>query len=192
MKDKRGFIRILEAMIAIVIVFVYIVNILPKLPKPTGKIPGELDNTLSAILKQIQNDAQFRKTVVVDRDMEKINSFIATSIPTFSSWRFGFRVCTSGTETLPNPDCSYYFEGNGKSGADFNAALVSTGTAIYTKAVFLSKVDVTAPGVARIACPRNSASVPPSDPSYCPVYSVSSPDACCENQVLTLYMWSNV
>lgn len=182
--NKRGFIRVLEAVIAIIIVFVYVVNILPDAPKSTGEIPPELDNTLNAVLKEIQNDPEFREAVVVDRDMNQVANFIETSLPPFSPWRFAFRICTSGTE-----DCGYFFpdlQGQRDTSVDepgeFNPRLVETGTAIYTKSTFLSRSDPTAPGIANVNCPRTN-------PASCPL---PEEDACCENQVISLYIWSNL
>ena len=101
MVNKKGFIRILEASIALIIVFVYVTSILPKAPKPTGEIPAELDNTIKALIKQVQNDPNFRKKVVVERNLADIKTFIGGALPggELSIWKFAFRVCTSGTES---------------------------------------------------------------------------------------------
>ncbi len=195
-KNKRGFIRIIEAIIAIVIVFVYIVNILPQIPKPTGKIPAELDTTLSAILKRVQNDPSFREAVVLDRNMDTIKNFVIGSLPVFSPWKFAFKVCTAGAFSLGGePECSYYFPTVPSLTIknEFDAALLGNiQTSIYTKSVFLSQRDVTAPGPATKPCPRTP-------PSSCPVTEKDSsgnplPEqhACCENQILSLYMWSDI
>src|SRR3989338_9100160 len=103
-KNKRGFIRILEAIIAIIIVFVYVVNVLPKAPAATGKIPPELDNTLNAILKQIQNDPNFREQVVIYRETGDVKEFIKQNLPPFSPWKYAFKICTAGVE-----DCGFFF-----------------------------------------------------------------------------------
>ena len=207
---KNGFIRILEAIVAIVIVFVYIVNILPQIPKPTGKIPPELDNTLSAILKQIQNDPSFREQVVVYRDMGEIKSFIERSLPPFSQWKYAFKVCTSGTNNPP--ECSYYFPDLPSNKVmiatrdSFDAALLgATSTSVYTKSIFLSKRDQSAPGPVNLNCPRKpamSGCAPTPPAGVCPLppetdtsgnpLPCNDQSACCENQILTLYMWSNV
>ena len=192
MKDKRGFIRILEAVIAIIIVFVYVINILPQLPKPTGKIPPELDNTLNAILKEVQNNPQFRDQVIIARNEVPIRDKIISYLPPFSPWKFAFKVCTANTN-----DCNYFFPNDQNPPTsvaftnppdDFANRIVGTATAVYTKAAFLSKKDPNGPGIPTGSCPGNRRGCcGPTGPIAC-----TTGNECCENQVISLYMWSNV
>ncbi|HZX12676.1 MAG TPA: hypothetical protein VFE88_04440 [Candidatus Nanoarchaeia archaeon] len=180
--SKKGFIRILEAIIAIVLVFGYLVTILPKAPKSTGEVPPELDNTLKAVLKRVQNDPAFREDVLVRRDVqgrEKLRRVIGETLPPFSVWKFAFKVCTSGTN-----DCIYFAPDSVNTETGFNIFFGSpeiVSRAVYTRSAFLSQRDASAPGPATLTCVRQPTAPP----------RLLRPEDC-ENQVISLYMWSSI
>jgi len=60
--NKKAYIRTLEAIIAIVIIFIFILSILPKEQKIEG-FPKEIDLTGNKVLDEIQNDKTIRKAV---------------------------------------------------------------------------------------------------------------------------------
>ena len=59
MVNKKGYIRTLEAIIAIVLIFAVIITILPK-KEITEKTPDDIDLTAKSILNEIQNNNLFR------------------------------------------------------------------------------------------------------------------------------------
>src|SRR3989338_2873901 len=62
--NKHGFLKILEAIIAIIIVLGFMIAILPKVPKDTAAVPPDLDQTTKSILKEMQENAYFRNCVL--------------------------------------------------------------------------------------------------------------------------------
>ncbi len=62
--NKRGFIRILEAIIALIVVLGYVVSILPKAQQPSGKVPPELEAIQKAVIDEVKTDEKFRTCVV--------------------------------------------------------------------------------------------------------------------------------
>ena len=59
MVNKKGYIRTLEAIIAIVLIFAVIITILPK-KEIAEKTPEDIDLTAKSILNEIQNNNLFR------------------------------------------------------------------------------------------------------------------------------------
>ena len=115
--NKKGFLRILEAIIAIIIVFTTVILIIPKVEKNTGKISPDLELTANAILKEVQNNDQLRKCVLdgsvnnppgtVSGDVtrtECIGNFIKSLKPSGATWNFAMKICT----TTPTITCEYY------------------------------------------------------------------------------------
>ena len=60
MVNKKGFLRILEAIVAIVIILGFVVSIIPEKQKNTSQIPPDLDQTINSVLKKIQDTPEFR------------------------------------------------------------------------------------------------------------------------------------
>lgn len=205
MKTKRGFIRIIEAVIAVIIVFGYIVTVLPKDEADTGRIPPELDNTLQAILKEIQTNPDFRNDVIFKHEYLPMRDLIDASLPPFTPWKYAFKMCKAGGSAN---DCMFYakddprddfesevvFSTSGPGTLDqvnnqvvsnydlfTNRILFNTGTATYTKSAFLSEGDITAPGFPDPDCNLNS--LPPIG---------AGGDDGCTNLVITFYMWSTL
>lgn len=63
MVNKKGYIRTLEAIIAIVLVFIFIISILPKEEK-ISVTPKDIDLTAEGILNEIQNNKDYRNYVI--------------------------------------------------------------------------------------------------------------------------------
>ncbi len=62
--NKKGFMKILEAIIAIVVVFSFVVAIFPEKSKDLGKLPPALQETMDSVLKEIRENAKFRGCVL--------------------------------------------------------------------------------------------------------------------------------
>lgn len=62
--NKRGFLKILESIVAIVILLGFVVALMPSKPKSQAKLPPDLDQTTSSILKEMQESPEFRKCVL--------------------------------------------------------------------------------------------------------------------------------
>ena len=177
--NKKGYMRILEAIVALVIVLAYVISILPKVQQSTGETPPEMAAIQKAVLDQVQNNERFRTCMVYGRivytegttpkgkeDVECMNDLIRGTLPPFSPWKYAFALCevTSG-------QCKYV---PGRIGNDiitadtFGTKVLPKDTSVYSKSLFLSVPDVT-----------TSFYVPPGN---------NQP----QQRILRLYMWSSV
>ncbi len=68
MVNKKGYIRTLEAVIAIILILIFIFSVLPKKQIEDLKTPREIDLTSDRILNEVQNNEEFRGCVIVDED----------------------------------------------------------------------------------------------------------------------------
>jgi len=65
MVNKRGFIRIVEAIIAIVVVFGFILIAFPQgRNQTTGETPYEIEQTQERIIGEITNNIEFRRCIL--------------------------------------------------------------------------------------------------------------------------------
>ncbi|MEK6948250.1 MAG: hypothetical protein AABX19_03315, partial [Nanoarchaeota archaeon] len=193
-KNKKGFMKILEAIIAIIIVFGFLLAVFPSKPQDTA-VPEDLETTMDTIIKQAQNDPQFRDCILSPRDVgiPCINKLISGNSPPFFPWSHGVRLCTINDEgrvvkcrfgindgmivSTGNEGTCYngkvlcgecndpYNEENCKT--NFNNGLLLINKDIYTKAVSISVEDVT---------------TPPSSSSITDLNKL-------ESKTLTLYFW---
>ncbi|GEM_PF-2883410 len=62
--NKKGFLRIMEAIIAIVLVLGFVLAVLPQKIKTTYRIPPSLDQTVSSVLEEMQKKPIFRNCVL--------------------------------------------------------------------------------------------------------------------------------
>jgi hypothetical protein len=62
--NKRGFMRILEAIIAIVLVFGFVVIVMPSKAKNQAEVPPDLEETMKSVLKEMQENPKFRTCVL--------------------------------------------------------------------------------------------------------------------------------
>lgn len=103
--NKKGFLKILESIIAIVIVLGFVIAILPTKPQNNAKIPPDLDQTTDTILKEIQNVPNFRQCVILN-NATCIQDFITSiSLPS-KPWVYAVRLCKINF-TLSVMDCAY-------------------------------------------------------------------------------------
>ncbi len=185
--NKKGYLRILEAIIAIIIVFTAVILVLPKTEKNTGKIPPDLELTANAILKEIQNNNEFRKCVLGGRvtypdgsqeyvsGTQCIGNFIKYLRPSGSAWSFAMKICKADD---PN-NCNDYYSCYNSNPEDCQKITITTESAfiknnlptgkdIFTKSVIISVQDPTAQPI-----PPPPEQVLPTD----------------ENKILKLYFW---
>lgn len=190
--NKKGFIKILEAIVALVIVLAYVISILPKAQLPTGDTPPELLSLQKVVFDEIQNDQRFRTCIIYgnvylsDEDTTKtdlacVDELIRTSLPVFSAWKYAFRICTKQVATNTctyasptEPGTAYTFTPPDASitqkEQEFADTFFPQSGAVYTKSVFISVPDVTS------AFTVTTDNGPPSD----------------HFKTITLYMWSIV
>ena len=103
--NKKGFLKILESIIAIVIVLGFVISIMPVKQKQTSKIPPDLDQTTDTILKEIQNNPILRQCVI-DNTAVCVNNFIDDISPLPKPWVYAVKLCKINY-TLSVMDCNY-------------------------------------------------------------------------------------
>lgn len=163
MVGKKGYLKILEAIIAIVLILGLVIYFVPKAEKNLGKIPIELDETAKTILTEAQKDEEFRKCVLgisyPNCLSEKINYILGDG----TTWKHAEKICEIDI-TLTEKKCDYLFDGTNLGSCDEdtttdaepcgssniievtfnNEQLGKLETNVYTKTVTISVPDVTA------------------------------------------------
>ncbi|MBI4447936.1 hypothetical protein HY643_03070 [Candidatus Woesearchaeota archaeon] len=125
--DKKGFIRTVEAVIAIAILLLFVYTILPKQKVAVDAIPYNVEVAQKAILEKIGTDSTLRQGLADFAVLPDVQSAIYSSDPNVGSiptntvaetiflslakkytpagYDFAFRICTKTTCVLdpPNP-----------------------------------------------------------------------------------------
>jgi len=135
--NKKGFLKILEAIIAIVVVFSFVVAIFPEKTKSLGKLPPALQETMDSVLKDMKENAKFRDCVLKEDgggsqtasfsgfDVQGIGAdciynYISqiTVSDGFSPWLYAVGVCKTleNNEIASPPDCKYNINNNAVAG----------------------------------------------------------------------------
>ena len=149
---KKGYLKILEAIISLVLIFSFVVVMIPKSKGPvdTSEIPQELDSAADVIIKQLQSDNDKRIVIVTETDAlikETIISTIKETLPVFTPWTFNFKV-----ECYNSDDSEYCVDSGGvipSIRSDANKEPVeeydvrSLGKNVYPKILFITVEDVT-------------------------------------------------
>ncbi len=116
--NKKGFLKILEAIVAVLIVLGFIVAIIPEKPAPQAKLPPDLEQTANAILKELQEAPEFRSCVLEIEETtytgiegtgaECVFNYIdfITRPKPLHPWDYAARVCT--VEEGDFKRCVYY------------------------------------------------------------------------------------
>jgi len=162
--NKKGYLRMIEAVIAIVIIFGFILTVLPKKAQDTGAIPPELDSTLRAILEEAQNNEEFRSCLLLNNDINLVTATnplqvtkknlnclgeqISSSLSSLSPWDYAFAICPTNNLN----DCALFtklasYTGGGNSGSILSLSDnkgLPTDRNVYTKSTVISKPDVIA------------------------------------------------
>ena len=87
MKSKRGWIRIVEAFIAIMLIMAVLMSIYSKQPE---KRSNDIDKMMSSILDEIVNENSLRQDIIGNKT-EDINLFVSERIPRILN--FTVRIC---------------------------------------------------------------------------------------------------
>jgi len=108
MVNKKGYIRTLEAVIAIILILIFIFSVLPKKQTEELKTPREIDLTSDGILNEVQNNEEFRGCVIADLNPNNlqlgeksaeqcINEFITTNNLISQTLDYNVKVCDTST-----------------------------------------------------------------------------------------------
>jgi len=141
--NKKGFIRIIEAVIAVVIVLAAILMVLPSEDENVqAEIPYELETSAKAILEKIQTDDKFRTCMIVGdiKDDSGIDvtrpacvaDFVEKTLPYSSSLDYAFKV-ERGTVDV--------YDRKGVHQGNSIEEILPTSTNVYTKSVFITVGD---------------------------------------------------
>ena len=149
MVNRRGYLRTLEAIVAVLIIFGFLLFIFPKTDRIEGQMPHELDSLADAMLEEIENNDKFRKCVLADVGAEVIegedgfesgavcvNGFIKTLLPPFSVWGYAFSISDGET--------TFYYEPIEDGVRSDNVGVLPDDKSVFTKSVFVSVDDVAA------------------------------------------------
>ncbi len=162
--NKKGFLKILEAIVAILIVLGFIVAIIPEKPAQQAKLPPDLEQTTNSILKELQETPEFRSCVlggsstyseIRGSEAECVYNFIKfiTEPRVLHPWDYATRVCTvdSRGEDTP-PQCTFYAEGENGDGTageiteQITQFATRVGKNIYIRSITITVEDVLGAG----------------------------------------------
>lgn len=133
MVNKKGYIRTLEAIIAIVIILVFVLSILPQKEKES-QTPKDIDLTANQILSEIQNNNKLRSDVIsattICLNYCNLKNFIKSNLPITVG--FELLVCDSN-------NCYKCEDSNEECNAGGNIIPISTSEAITEKASVYAK-----------------------------------------------------
>lgn len=97
MVNKQGYIKTLEAVIAIVIILIFTFAVTPK-PTPSYALPSSVENAQAYILEEIERDEDVRKAIMAGTPTETadpmyglIDGIVAVNMPTGFAYTIG--VC---------------------------------------------------------------------------------------------------
>ncbi len=161
MVNKRGFLRILEAIIAIIIVLGFVISIMPDKVQNTGKIPPDLEQTTESILKEVQGNPSYRECVLGDTNKKyKLNFNVDVeggpkcvykyiqylSYPeTTHPWNYAVRLCNINSSASIT-GCDYNLDGiNGIDWKEKNNKF--TETFPKDRDIYLKETTITLPDV---------------------------------------------
>ena len=156
MVNKKGYMRIIEAVIAIVLVLIVIVAFLPKAERNDPAVPPEIEETSKAVLKKISNDGAFRAEIlaITEDNAEKakeLEEFINKVIPQASQIAYALSICYKDTDSGATK-CVYYStleNGNlinlNVDEKEFSKDGLPKDSNIFIKTTTISGEDVTAP-----------------------------------------------
>ena len=158
--NKKGFIKIMEAIIAIVILLAFVIAILPQNKVDRAAVPPDLELTMISVLKEMQGNSNFRNCILgqdlnfeeatgenygTSRGSECAYTYIVnfTARP-FSAhpWNYAVKICESNETTSPI-DCNYYPNSEITSEIEFNQIILPSNKDIYTRAITITVPDVT-------------------------------------------------
>ncbi len=144
--NKKGFLRIMEAIIAIVIILGFVIAILPTKPRETSRLPPDLKQTTNSFLKEMQNNPEFRESVLngsVVKAREHIN--FLSSPAAAHPWNYGLKICKLDIDGII-VNCNYFPDVEGvilnERENNFRNNVLPNDRDIYTRTITLSSPDV--------------------------------------------------
>lgn len=213
-RNKKGYIRTIEAILAILVVFAFVVTILPKKTAEIAKAPPELDSTMRSILEEAQNNEEFRTCLLLNNNVELEDSTknmvknsqclkdqLDKALPAFTLWDYGFAIC-DGTAT---DNCVMYDTENSVTNTEKIKPIVEIALpkdkTVYTKSSVIAVPDVVArPFLVNNCCagvtlPLTSCGTP-STPNCCElnerINPTNMPGQTCisKGKTIYLYLWN--
>lgn len=141
--NKKGYLRILESVLAIIIVFSFILFILPKKDVNLIKVDPELESTVETIAKQIERQTNMRNCVISSSDSTNcINEYIKNNIkPQSASWEYGIKIFELNADGTINADIT-----SQNYPQSIDIILNSIGSDVYTKNFIIAAPDLTEGG----------------------------------------------
>jgi hypothetical protein len=139
MVNKKGFIRVIEAILAIVIVFGFLIFTLSSTKTVDTSIPYQLDVTSESIIKQIQTQPDLRNNVLKGDSgaLSTLDGLIGRTMPETSPMDYAISVqSVEGDRSVPD----YVYEGEVTT---TRGEAVPLEVNVYVKKVFITVSDVT-------------------------------------------------
>lgn len=110
MVNKKGYIKTLEAVIAIVIILIFTFAVTPK-PQPSYALPSSVENAQQYILEEIAGNEEIRIAIMA-ADMDNlptseayglINDIVSANMPTGFDYAIGICEESACAETIDRP-----------------------------------------------------------------------------------------
>ena len=117
MVNKKGFVKLLEAVIAIILIFIFITLIIPRKAQEQTTIPREITATQDIIIEGIQSDEILRQKILDNND-NTLQDFINSKIP--ENIGVYFIICQINSPCIPASN------------------ILPTREAVYTKSLVIS------------------------------------------------------
>ncbi len=109
--DKKGFLKTLEATIAIIIMLGFLIAILPKITNNEKAVPADVSLVQEKVLREIEFNNTLRSEILSGSTLDPINypityNFISDVIP--ETLNFTFNVCTINCPIPSLPEKTVY------------------------------------------------------------------------------------
>lgn len=205
--DKKGYLRMLEAIIAVVIIFGAVLVMLPRKQIQQAEMPDEIDSTLRSVLEEAQNNEQFRTCLLLNNSVklkikennqevpknnkECMYNLLKNALPIFTPWNFGFAICP---RELAN--CAIY---NGNEGSlqettigfDHLIEKIPATKSVYTKSIVISVPDILAKPFIVSENPFNGCcdSTIPTNTNGCELNNIKARCIPAEGKTIFIYIW---
>ena len=96
--NKKAYIRTLEAVVAILIIYIFTTSLLAKNNVNEASVPKDIELTQESILKEIQSSEYYRNCILSNNN-NCINSLFQSSIKNI--YGYNFSICTVSNCVVP-------------------------------------------------------------------------------------------